>query len=436
VPLIFAGPGVPVGVRRGGDPVSLADLLPTVLAKLNVPTPQNLDGHDLFAAAASGRDFVYAETYLPRDFYNWSELHALRSSETKFIHSPVQERYDLKQDPLETRNNAVQDDERVRQLTRIVTKLAHDAGTTGRAVPDPALAARLQSLGYVATGGPAMSADDRADVRPDVKTRIHLVGRIDEALALKRVARNDAAATLLRQILSEDPANYLAAHTLGDVLFDLTRNEEALAAYRLAMRGREAAYYHYRIALLHERMGDYRAAAREFGRVARLTPEAAKEILERANTLRARGFARDGRAYLEALASPLGPTSESPTAAATPEVLNALGVARGEAGDLTGAVEAFAQAARTAPADFDSHANLALTRARQGDADAALASLARALELKPNETRLINLAAELRFRRNELETARALLSRSLAIDPEQPRIVQALRDVERQLSGR
>jgi arylsulfatase A-like enzyme/Tfp pilus assembly protein PilF len=435
VPLIVAGPGVPTAVRRGDGPVSVVDIVPTVVAKLNVRAPDGADGVDLFARARNRREFVYAETYLPRDFYNWAESHALRSSDTKFVHSPVPELYDLTADPRESRNRAAEAAGVVSRLTRTALEAARGAKKAQRVTLDPELASRLHSLGYVASGGPAFAADDDAGARPDAKARIHLVRRIDQALALKRAGRAADAAARLREILSEDPHNYLAAHTLGDVLFDLQHDADAVAAYRVAMRGRDVAYYHYRLGVLHERMGQYPAAAQEFGKLVRLTPDAAKEIVERAEARRTRGSRAAARAYLEALAAAFGAASASaPDQVLHVQVLNALGVARGETDDLGLAAEAFTSAARIAPADFDAHANLALTRARQGQAEASLASLARALELRPNETRLLNLAAELRFRRNELDAARELLSRSLAIDPGQPRIVRALRQVNRRLA--
>lgn len=47
VPLVVAGPGVPAGERRGED-VSLLDVLPTVLARCEVPGGTLLHGRDLF----------------------------------------------------------------------------------------------------------------------------------------------------------------------------------------------------------------------------------------------------------------------------------------------------------------------------------------------------------------------------------------------------
>jgi choline-sulfatase len=437
VPLIAAGPGIPEGIRRREGLASLVDILPTILPILNVPVPDGVDGLDLLGVERRRREFVYAETYLPRDFYNWAEMHALRSTDTKFVHSPAPELYDLQNDPHELRNRADDAPGAVRGLTREILQAVRGHGDSERVTPDPELAARLQSLGYVAGGGPVIVPPAGADPRPDAKSRIHLVARIDRALALKGARRNAEAGTLLRQILAEDASNYLAAHTLGDLLFDLGQDREAIVAYRRAMQGREVAYYHYRLGVLHERLSEHVEAAKQFGALTRLTPGAANEVVERAEDLRARGIRAAALAYLEEQAATFSAASHNaPDPALHVRVLNELGVARADANHLEGAADAFARAARLAPADFDAHANLGLTRARQGRAEAALASFDRALELRPHETRLLNLAAELRFERNELDVARELLSRSLAVNPAQPRIARALREVEQRRATR
>jgi protein O-GlcNAc transferase len=275
--------------------------------------------------------------------------------------------------------------------------------------------------------------------RPDPKDRVHLVERLDGALALARSAQKDRAVPVLRHILSEDPTNYLAAHTLGDVLFDLGRDRDAISAYRVAMRGREVAYYHYRLALLHERLGDGASAADEFGAVVRLSGDAAKEVVDRAAALLDRGASEAALGYLDALSAARANgaalnVSNDDLHRTRADVLNAMGVGAGEAGDLARATTAFAEAVELAPDHFEALANLGFTRLRQGDAVGAVDALERALALRPREVRVLNAVAELRYRGNELERARELLTRSLASDPHQPRIERALRDVERRLA--
>jgi arylsulfatase A-like enzyme len=65
VPLVLWAPGL-VKQRRVGEPVQLVDLLPTVLAALDIPRPPRLRGRDLGPLIAAepkqGEGFAYAET--------------------------------------------------------------------------------------------------------------------------------------------------------------------------------------------------------------------------------------------------------------------------------------------------------------------------------------------------------------------------------------
>src|SRR5581483_10931386 len=84
VPLIVHLPAAtPLRTRMSGDLVNLADLMPTVLQFLRVEIPAEVQGRSLLPLIrgkpeAESRS-LYAETFLPRLHFNWSEL---RSVET------------------------------------------------------------------------------------------------------------------------------------------------------------------------------------------------------------------------------------------------------------------------------------------------------------------------------------------------------------------
>jgi len=271
--------------------------------------------------------------------------------------------------------------------------------------------------------------------RPNPRSRLPLLARIDRALALMRAGQHQEAAAVWRTVLAEDSGNYLAARMLGDTLFDLARNREAIDAYRRVLAtGRDAGYFHYRIALLHEREAAYADAAREFRRLVEMNPESAAEIAQRGDELLARGAAAAALAYFEVLAQTPDARTRDAVRDSLVRALNAVGTERGNARDLRGAIELFSRAVSLAPSDFDSLANCGMAQLRAGEGGPASDSLARALALRPSEIRVLNPLAELKFRRGELRDARDLLVRSLAVDPRQPRIQSALRQVERRLS--
>src|SRR5438067_6762598 len=77
VPLIIH---LPMGVHAGTVPnlVNLADLMPTVLDALNIQIPAQVQGEILLLLMSPKKEdtarSLYAETFLPRLHFNWSEL--------------------------------------------------------------------------------------------------------------------------------------------------------------------------------------------------------------------------------------------------------------------------------------------------------------------------------------------------------------------------
>lgn len=99
VPLVMAGPGIPVGP----DPrlVAQSDIVPTLAALLDVPWPGRTDGADLFAALPSERP-VFSSNL------NATSLQpaAVRMGRMKTLWEAVSDRsfsFDLSEDPGETR---------------------------------------------------------------------------------------------------------------------------------------------------------------------------------------------------------------------------------------------------------------------------------------------------------------------------------------------
>lgn len=495
VPLIMSGPGIPKGARDERSPVGLVDVLPTVLDRLGLSTEAALSGRDLFRSEPA--EFLYAETYLPRDFYNWSPLRALRSEGYKFIQAPRPELYDLHSDPLETQNLVAERARTTRQIaSRLESLLASSESSESTYDPDELLLSRLRSLGYVGMDAPVENDGDAH--LPDPKDKIGIVKALDEAIAYFGSGRYELAERKLGEILKSDPENFLATTYLADTLFELSRNEEAIEAYREAIdKGRDTAYYHFRLGILQERLGRYDSAADEFREVVFRNPESAAEVLGRAKALLDRGRV-DGalhylsmleqqgsggpalawvlasawhakgepRRALKALDAGRGDSEENAIVLALRgsllqelgrtdealasfekvlpgitdpkdqrELLKKIATLYGDQGRLERAAEYFERAAAMDPGDFEAHANLAITLARAEKLRAALDPLTRALELRPAEVRLINLKAEIHFRLGELEASRELLRRSLALRPDQPRIAEALAEVERKIAA-
>ncbi len=88
VPLILAGPGVPVGVVE--HPVSLVDVAPTLLRLLGLPVEEELDGQDLLTPPY--RAGVYAETHYGAHHYGWAPLRAAIGPDGRVVRGTREER--------------------------------------------------------------------------------------------------------------------------------------------------------------------------------------------------------------------------------------------------------------------------------------------------------------------------------------------------------
>jgi arylsulfatase A-like enzyme len=151
VPLMIVGPGI--APERRADQVQGIDLFPTVAARLGVPPPSGLPGHDVLAAD------------VPRDRRAWSEtrygagpggddieLDSLRSPGRKLIWAPTidgKQLYELPADPGEHTNRWGDDpagDELLRDLTRRRDTAPPPPPVSGG---DPALQEKLRNLGYL-----------------------------------------------------------------------------------------------------------------------------------------------------------------------------------------------------------------------------------------------------------------------------------------------
>ena len=94
VPLIIRLPDA-AGGRVVEDPVSLVDLMPTVLRAVGVEIPAQVQGKSLLARVrgedaqpAERERTVYGETFMPRLHFNWSELRGAENAKYHFIDAP------------------------------------------------------------------------------------------------------------------------------------------------------------------------------------------------------------------------------------------------------------------------------------------------------------------------------------------------------------
>ena len=256
VPLIIRVPGT-VTARTVADPVSLVDLMPTVLSALGLEIPSQVQGKSLLPAIRENKEDrtrdLYGETYLPRLHFNWSELRGTENAKYHFIDAPHPELYDLTKDPGETHNLFAERKAVAQEMHAKLAALIRDysagkelAEKTGL---DPVMMERLKALGYAGFSGgsdPTISSRDL----PDPKDRIAVYELVSDAIADSQHGRYQESIAKLNQALKADPnsvwghylqgLNYYRINNYPQAIAELQKTMElspdyALAAFNLGM---------------------------------------------------------------------------------------------------------------------------------------------------------------------------------------------------------
>jgi tetratricopeptide (TPR) repeat protein len=254
--------------------------LPTILEIVGAGRPKEVQGRSLVQSMAGKPDGIpaenYAETYLPRIHFNWSELRGVRYRQYHFIDAPRAELYDLSTDPHELKNlylaqRAIANELRKR-LGQLITQFTPASGektaeTTGL---DPALMERLKSLGYVAVagGGDEVLSDRRL---PDPKDRVQVYELVSDALADSQRGHYAESIQKLQQAEKAEkdslPVHYLLALNYYRQNNFPTAIEEFQTVLKLSPDYTLANYY---LGLSYTQTGDWDQAIASFRRTLEL----------------------------------------------------------------------------------------------------------------------------------------------------------------------
>ena len=364
VPLIIRLPEN-AAARVVADPVSLVDLMPTVLGAVGLEIPSQVQGRsllpqlrdlrdhddlhrdDLHHDDQAGRDRVlYGETYLPRLHFNWSELRGSENTKYHFIDAPRPELYDLAKDPGEVHNlfaekKAVSEEMRAK-LAGMIRDYSAGKELAEKTGLDPDLMERLKALGYAGFSGggdPTISSRNL----PDPKDRIATYELISDAIADSQHGRFQEAIDNLKNVVKTEP-NSVPAHYL-----------QGLDYYRLKM---------------------YPQAVDELEKTVQLSPDYALAVFNL-------GMAQAHAGQIDAAIATLQRTLQLD--ATNFEAAYNLGVAFLQKKQLEPAAAAFRQSVTINPELARGHRILGETLLYQNKLDDAIAELRRAVELAPQE---------------------------------------------------
>ena len=229
IPLLMRHPGRLGRGQTVGQMVSLVDVMPTVLAVLDVPaggTP--FHGRPFSPGSGEGEEpgrLVWMESWMPRLSYGWSELLAVRDRRWKYIRAPRVELYDLAADPGERRDLVAAEEDRAagyRRRLEEMEALISAAQTPARnREPAPSERRALESLGYV-------SARRVVPTGADPKDKIVEYESVQRALELVSRERYAEAIPGLGELVRRNPRSTFLCQHLGNALRHAGRPDDGI----------------------------------------------------------------------------------------------------------------------------------------------------------------------------------------------------------------
>ena len=235
VPLILRLPGAAHAGRRVAATAAQVDLPATLLDLAGVPA-SGMDGVSLRPAIVGGHGPerpVYSETFYPRYHFGWSELLSTTDSRFRYIRAPRPELFDDANDPAETKNVYGRHSATAQAMNAWLETQVRVGDMTGPGKVDSETMQKLEALGYVGGGGPAVAA---AGPLADPKDKIAVFEAYRSALALRGEGKDAEAVTALHEAVADSPGMLDAWQSMGLALARLGRVPEAVQALETALR--------------------------------------------------------------------------------------------------------------------------------------------------------------------------------------------------------
>jgi arylsulfatase A-like enzyme/Tfp pilus assembly protein PilF len=389
VPLIVRVPRAKAGARQVDLPVSLIDIVPTVVSLVGAEVPKEVQGMDLSpwlagrGAGGGGRP-LYAETVTPTHYYGANSLLGVVVDGWKYIETTRPELYDLRTDPEEAVNLVEREPKRADALAQSLVAILAAAGRAPGPAPESAALdeesrQRLAALGYLGRGGDTSSHGfDRS--KEDAKDLIAFFRKDQRLNKLVENKKYPEARALCDEMLRQRPGFADCHLQMSKIAAAEGNRDAALTAARKAVAvGPKNERAHLQLAALLKDRGDLDGAVAHLRAALAIQPDAPDTRL-----LLGRALAEKGR--LDEAASLLGAAGSAlPESAAA---ATQLGFVLAKQGKLEEAVRSYRRALALDPGSAEAHAYLGSALASQKQWDEAIVHFEAALETMPENGEL------------------------------------------------
>ncbi|MFQ6104632.1 MAG: tetratricopeptide repeat protein, partial [Candidatus Glassbacteria bacterium] len=379
IPLIISFPGrLPEGVKVD-EPVSVVDVFSTVIDILGIESDTlHLQGQSLLGsiqAEAARQRPIYFETRYPLESMGWSPLEGIIMGDWKYIRAPLDELYDLRDDPREITNLLEGESERVARMSIVLDSLKQEfaEGTKSATfAADRETLDKLAALGYVT--GPAMSDQGHRDP----KDMVPVFARKAQGVNYYESGEYESAEKAFREALESDPSNVLLINYRALSLYQMGKMEEAVELWKTALEISPSYLDIYlNMGMAYLAMGKPDMAKWAYEKVLEMNPDYVKAIL---------GV---GKAHLMA-------------------------------GEIESAVSMFEEAVAADPGNPSPRLLLGLSLKAKGELEGALREIEQALLIKPDMKKAKREKAMVLIQLNRPRPAIEVLEELVAGDPYSP----------------
>jgi arylsulfatase A-like enzyme/Flp pilus assembly protein TadD len=280
VPWVMSGPGIPDGVRVE-EPVSLVQIMPTLLDHFGIPIPDGLDGVstlDVVHGRTAEPQAIYAESLFPRLNFGWSGTRSLRKGRWKYVEAPKPELYDLVSDPGELHNIFEARSDVARELVAEMEDFVARGGALDaiELEIDERTRAQLDRLGYVGESGSApIPADETWNFNaPNPKDMISVWQDLQVLPQLALSGKTEEAKALIESMLQRDAGSIQLLHRVLRLWIQAKDWESARETCRRILDAHPMDLRAWKtLGNLSAQEGDHAAAIEAFARAATLAPE-------------------------------------------------------------------------------------------------------------------------------------------------------------------